>query len=937
MKINPSESSLTNILSRISPPRPKTGSIPDPLRLPSMPPQPNDTTTTQIISSSNIFANGGPVCGFQSMDCVGGDSNPSLHRAMIMFAGSCEQTRWILTAANAQQHPVSTIVQTPIWCIPEPYFPNKKLDTLPPRPSQPLLHYTRTYQAVGSPVFDPLFVMKALHHLDQLQVSIRQLIIDAGDNPPPITNRMLQRDVYICDWLGGQESASKNNPPGVSANATGAPRIQPGREHFPVCVRGAGRPTISGEGGDYILNIGILHVPHDWIRMKDFVSNTSKSATPVSNRLSTLTLLPPDPHILIPLLIRVAEMELRVLKKATESNKDKAGSRGGATAGLIKKKVNSAAAAKAIHLDDNWKSDFRAYIFRLPPYYHAAIRKVLRPMLPPSALSSLPDNQEPLPSLCFSRACLMKIKNGEQVARDGNDWLRGIERDLRQRKSRSVPDVPVASAVVKPYTRSTGGGLIDPQSESSKSKYGQFDPKCMTEHSYKESLRSLPPLRSDKSDSKGENSTSSPCSVLDILKDLPSSCLLPYYESRRRWIFGGGTSLTTRGLHVDGVNNDGVNAQHFSSNGKVDNEPLIALAGVGADTMNQKKISEMGDFKERLAFNRVPLVGYGGSNASGSAVTTAADGSPTFTVDDEVFPLNFFDPKTGEFIDNIQIRAKARQMINFGNPFREKRGDSIVPENFASQRPPLHVGENGTPMTPPGSPPHDTYDSPPIEDEGEAAFTGKRPASPFRSPRHSALKDLNLLLTRDGKRKKADVQDDESKKPPEKSSSSPTHNEKVKQKIPPRPPPKNSTSQPPPPRPPPPNKGRQESKTSAPPPPPIPMPIPSKRPSQSTVPKSRESSDPPSRKPPPPKKHNSGETPSGSNLPISQIQPTKQNQSSANIVDIAKQLQTPDEKPKIDLPPGWMCVWSKSQKRWYFFDTRTNKSVWEWPPPGGAN
>jgi hypothetical protein len=27
-----------------------------------------------------------------------------------------------------------------------------------------------------------------------------------------------------------------------------------------------------------------------------------------------------------------------------------------------------------------------------------------------------------------------------------------------------------------------------------------------------------------------------------------------------------------------------------------------------------------------------------------------------------------------------------------------------------------------------------------------------------------------------------------------------------------------------------------------------------------------------------------------------------------------------------------MCVWSKSQKRWYFFDTKTNKSVWKWPP-----
>jgi hypothetical protein len=43
-------------------------------------------------------------------------------------------------------------------------------------------------------------------------------------------------------------------------------------------------------------------------------------------------------------------------------------------------------------------------------------------------------------------------------------------------------------------------------------------------------------------------------------------------------------------------------------------------------------------------------------------------------------------------------------------------------------------------------------------------------------------------------------------------------------------------------------------------------------------------------------------------------------------------LESPDVKPKVDLLPGWICVWSKSQKRWYFFDTKTNKSVWKWPP-----
>ena len=255
----------------------------------------NDAFNSQATRPFNVFVNGGPVCCFQSME-GGSGGEPSLHRAMIMFAGSCEQSRWIVSASNAQQSALSPIVQTPIWCIPEPFFPSKKLDALPPRPSQPLLHYSRTYHAVGSPVFDPMFVMKALHHLDQLHVSIRQLLIDAGDNPPPITNRMLQRDVYICDWLGGQESSSTSgiSPPGVSSNATGAPRTQSGREHFPLCVRGAGRPTISGEGGDNILNIGILHVPHDWIRIKDIRANASKNLASLSARLSTVTLLPPE-------------------------------------------------------------------------------------------------------------------------------------------------------------------------------------------------------------------------------------------------------------------------------------------------------------------------------------------------------------------------------------------------------------------------------------------------------------------------------------------------------------------------------------------------------------------------------------------------------------------------------------------------------------------
>ena len=44
-------------------------------------------------------------------------------------------------------------------------------------------------------------------------------------------------------------------------------------------------------------------------------------------------------------------------------------------------------------------------------------------------------------------------------------------------------------------------------------------------------------------------------------------------------------------------------------------------------------------------------------------------------------------------------------------------------------------------------------------------------------------------------------------------------------------------------------------------------------------------------------------------------------------------MQDPDNKPDVKLPAEWMLVWSRSKKRWYYFDKRTNASVWEWPPP----
>ena len=78
--------------------------------------------------------------------------------------------------------------------------------------------------------------------------------------------------------------------------------------------------------------------------------------------------------------------------------------------------------------------------------------------------------------------------------------------------------------------------------------YGQYDPR-MPKHQFLNSLRNLPPPwkcgKEVASKSEGGTAFPSPFSLL------PSSCLLPYYESRRRWIFGGaGLSITYFEHHV---------------------------------------------------------------------------------------------------------------------------------------------------------------------------------------------------------------------------------------------------------------------------------------------------------------------------------------------------------------------------------------------------
>ena len=114
----------------------------------------------------------------------------------------------------------------------------------------------------------------------------------------------------------------------------------------------------------------------------------------------------------------------------------------------------------------------------------------------------------------------------------------------------------------------------------------------------------------------------------------------------------------------------------------------------------------MGDFKERLLFSNQPIIGYGSNDSVISPISTSPNGSPVWSLSDESLPAALFDPKTGVFVDSAQARVRARLMINFGNPFKSKQGDSIVPEEYASQRPPTTQKKRPDASTSQGSPPH---------------------------------------------------------------------------------------------------------------------------------------------------------------------------------------------------------------------------------------
>jgi hypothetical protein len=898
------------LLKQIAPPRPRDLPVPDPVKV--------QADHAPLVGALGTFVSGGPVCSFQALE---GDLDtaqaPPKHRALLLYVPH--------ESAAANGDAAQDISQPPTWCIPESFFPSKILDTLPPRSAQPNLLFSRFPGRLGSKSFEPSLMIKTLNRLDQLVLSNRKHACQASGQANS-SIKLLSRDVYVCEWISTD---------GKSARGPTSPMSM---DYFPVVVPGAARQSL-GEGELSYLNIGVLHVPSG--------TSTLGYALNSGARVSTLTLLPPEPHVLLPLLVRAAEAEHRALKKVIAADAKETGGASGPSATLLKKQTM---VSRNVHLDEHWRNEFRAYLFRIPPYYQNALRRSLRNVLPMSTHSLLnADGTEgALASQCFSKICFQKIRSAEQSAREKNEHIERQELELRRRGSQTFEFQVRTEQQQQPQKRLPNDQLAD-NAKTLLIRYGQYDPRSSTD-SFLAALRGMPaPWRVGIGGSKSSESEArdvspvksadgpAPHKTVDTLGDLPADCLMAYYESRRRWIFGG-SGLTTRGLFVEGVPNDGSNMQQCGATRNVMDESLLSIAGVGVSQMNATTTAKMGEYRERLLWSRAPVVGYGANDATGVSATTAADGGPRWSVDDDAMPMTFFNPRTGEFADSVQARVRSRLMVNFGNPYKDKRADSLIPEDYLSQSPSSKKGlandDDVNPLTPPGSPPHDSYSA--SEGEGEAVFAN--PISRVRrSPSRSDSSEEKLVIPPAKKQKTGD-------------SDSQGTSEPSKPPPPPKASPPGQASVAPPPRPPP--KAAPPSKTPMP-----PSSVNKARPPGPPGPKG-----PPPAKPPPasvrppPRKGSIGERPpapppSRPNLPPPkppQLERATSEESSAQpakpVVTQAQKpppppsaegpdMESPNKKPNVDLPPGWMTVWSKSQKRWYFFCTKTNKSVWQWPPP----
>ncbi|KAL3904079.1 MAG: hypothetical protein SGILL_010206, partial [Bacillariaceae sp.] len=300
------------LVKLISPPKPRDLPLVDPVSFPL------PTAVASVKGASGTFANGGPIVTFQSFEPDEDTGKSPKSRAMLLyvpqyFGGSQEKST---DSSND-----IAVFQPPVWCIPESFFPSKKLETLPARSAQPNLLFSRYPSRLGSRCFEASTVMKMLHKLDQIAVATQKLVMPSATTSNQ-QSRFLKRDVYICEWISVDDKSTK------------APVNPEGMEYFPVMVSGAGRPTLSSGEVSY-LSIGVLHVPQR--------TSSLSSSLAAGVRVSTLTMLPPEPHVLLPLLIRAAEAEHRAIKKV-------AASLGENSSGIPQKQATSA--SRGVHLDE---------------------------------------------------------------------------------------------------------------------------------------------------------------------------------------------------------------------------------------------------------------------------------------------------------------------------------------------------------------------------------------------------------------------------------------------------------------------------------------------------------------------------------------------------------------------------------------------------------
>ena len=97
-----------------------------------MPNQPMNT-------KPGAFVNGGPVCTFSKLD----NTQNTIYRAMLLHVPPKQVVDHVLASKPCFNFVTPSLTST--WCIPEAYFPNKKMDVLPPRTAQPLLSYTKNF------------------------------------------------------------------------------------------------------------------------------------------------------------------------------------------------------------------------------------------------------------------------------------------------------------------------------------------------------------------------------------------------------------------------------------------------------------------------------------------------------------------------------------------------------------------------------------------------------------------------------------------------------------------------------------------------------------------------------------------------------------------------------------------------------------------------